>query len=209
MSDALNYLIKTRPEAMSAYFGFLKESGKHLDPKTRSLISVITKIDSQTEGGLRQYLPRALRDGATPHEILDAILMSFPTLGLAKIIWAIDIIMDMDIPEFRADLLGAEPDWHDMIEWSNVKDGDITYVDNCDGRNLFIYRSGDDYQVYDSRCPHQVTDIPQLALSGTRLICPKHKWAFDLSTGECVEKGSRPLNRFESRITDGRLLARW
>jgi nitrite reductase/ring-hydroxylating ferredoxin subunit/alkylhydroperoxidase/carboxymuconolactone decarboxylase family protein YurZ len=209
MSDALKYLIKARPEAMGAYFSFLKEAGKHLDPKTRSLISVITKIDSQTERGLRQYLPRALRDGATPNEVLDAILMAFPTLGLAKITWAIDIMLDMDIPEFRLELLGAEPEWHDLLDWSDVQDGEITYADNRDGRNVFIFRSGDDCRVYDSRCPHQVTNIPHLALSGLRLTCPKHQWAFDVSTGECVDKGTRPLNQFENRIEVGRLQARW
>ena len=209
MSDALKYLIKARPEAMGAYFTFLKEAGKHLDPKTRSLISVITKIDSQTERGLRQYLPRALRDGATPNEVLDAILTAFPTLGLAKITWAIDIMLDMDIPEFRADLLGVEPGWHDLLAWDEVKDRDITYVADCDGRSVFIYRSGDDCRVYDSRCPHQVTNIPHLALSGVRLTCPKHQWAFDVTTGECVDKGTRPLNQFESKVEAGRLHARW
>ena len=209
MSDALSYLIKSRPEAMKAYFTFLKEAGSHLDPKTRSLISIITKIDSQTERGLRQYLPRALRDGATPNEVLDAILMAFPTLGLAKIVWAMDILLDMDIPEFRTELLGAEAEWHDLIDWAGVSDGDITYVEEIDGRSVFIYRSGDDCRVYDSRCPHQVTNIPHLALSGVRLTCPKHQWAFDVSTGECVDKGTRPLNQFESRVTEGRLQARW
>jgi len=209
MSDALKYLIKARPEAMGAYFTFLKEAGKHLDPKTRSLISVITKIDSQTERGLRQYLPRALRDGATPNEVLDAILTAFPTLGLAKITWAIDIMLDMDIPEFRTELLGVEPGWHDLHAWDEVKDGDVTYIDDCDGRSVFVYRSGDDCRVYDSRCPHQVTNIPHLALSGVRLTCPKHEWAFDVTTGECVANGNRPLNQFESRIEAGRLHARW
>ncbi len=209
MSDALNYLIKARPEAMTAYFSFMKESGKHLDPKTRSLISVITKVDSQTERGLRQYLPRALRDGASPHEILDAILMAFPTLGLAKIIWAIDIILDMDIPEFRVGLLDSDSTWHQLADWNDVIDGDITYVEDCDGRNVFIYRSGEDCRVYDSRCPHQVTDIPHLALSGTQLTCPKHQWAFDVTTGECVAKGSRPLTLFDSKVEQGIVLAYW
>jgi nitrite reductase/ring-hydroxylating ferredoxin subunit/alkylhydroperoxidase/carboxymuconolactone decarboxylase family protein YurZ len=209
MSDALSYLIKTRPEAMKAYFSFLKESGKHLDPKTRSLISVITKVDSQTERGFRQYLPNAMRAGASPNEILDAILTAFPTLGLAKIVWAVDILLDMDIPEFRAELLDAETAWHDLIDWAEVNDDGITYVEDCDGRSVFIYRSGDDCRVYDSRCPHQVTDIPHLALSGVRLTCPKHQWAFDVSTGECLDKGTRPLNQFASRITRGRLQARW
>jgi len=209
MSDALSYLIKARPEAMKAYFAFMKETGKHLDPKTRSLISVITKIDSQTERGLRQYLPRALRDGATPDEVLDAILMAFPTLGLAKIVWAMDILLDMDIPEFRLGLMGAEPEWHHLIDWNEVTDGGITYIEECDGRSVFVYRSDDDCRVYDSRCPHQVTNIPHLALSGTRLTCPKHRWAFDVSTGECVDKGTRPLNQFESRVTEGQLQACW
>jgi nitrite reductase/ring-hydroxylating ferredoxin subunit/alkylhydroperoxidase/carboxymuconolactone decarboxylase family protein YurZ len=209
MSEALNYLIKARPEAMKAYFTFLKESGKHLDPKTRALISVITKVDSQTERGLRQYLPRALREGASPHEILDAILMAFPTLGLAKVVWAIDILLDMDIPEFRVELLDAESGWHDLVDWNEVNDDAITYVEDCDGRSVFIYRSGNDCRVYDSRCPHQVTDIPHLALSGMQLTCPKHQWAFDVSSGECVEKGSRPLKQFDSKVEQGRLLAYW
>lgn len=209
MSDALNYLIKARPDAITSYFKFMKEAGKHLDPKTRSLISVITKVDAQTEGGFRQYLPRALRDGASPQEILDALLMAFPTLGLVKIVWAIDILLDMDIPEFRAELLDVEAQWHQLIDLTEIKDGDITYVEDCDGRSIFIYRSGDDYRVYDSRCPHQVTNIPHLALEDKRLTCPKHQWAFDVSTGECVEKGNRPLKLFESKVENGKLLAYW
>jgi len=88
MSDALNYLIAVRGDALGHYFKFLKDTGKHLDPKTRNLISVITKVHAQTEAGLKQYLMRALREGCTPMEVLDALLMAFPALGLAKIVWA-------------------------------------------------------------------------------------------------------------------------
>jgi len=84
MSDALTYLVKARPEAMTHYFAFLKDAGKHLDPKTRDLISVISKVHAQTERGLRQYLGRALREGCTPAEVLDALLMAFSILGLAR-----------------------------------------------------------------------------------------------------------------------------
>ena len=208
MSDALNYLVSARPEAMKSYLKFLKETGKSLDPKTRMLITVITKIAVQTEGGLRQYLPQALSAGATPNEILDAILHAFPALGLAKIVWAIDILLDMDIPEFRAENLGAEKRWHDVKPADQIPEGKITYC-YSDGRNLFIYRANGEFQVYDSRCPHQVTNIPHLALEGFRLTCPKHHWAFDIKTGECVEKGNRPLKRFESKVENGQLLARW
>ena len=133
MSDALNYLIKARPEAMTDYFGFLKKAGQHLDTKTRDLISIITKVDAQTDPGFRQYMTRALRNGASPNEVIDALLMAFPTLGLAKIVWATNILIDMDIPEFRPENLFAEPAWHEVAAESELKDNDVTYFD-CDGR---------------------------------------------------------------------------
>ena len=208
MSDALDYLVKTRPEAMKSYFKFLKESGKSLDPKTRLLITVITKIATQTEKGLRQYLPQALNAGATPNEILDAILHAFPALGLAKIVWAIDILLDMDIPEFRAENLGAEKRWHQVSAVDQIPEGKTRYID-CDGRSLFIYRNNGEFNIYDSRCPHQVTDIPHLALEGFRLTCPKHHWAFDIRTGKCIDIGDRPLRRFEAKVEQDKLYARW
>ena len=208
MSDALDYLVKTRPDAMKSYFKFLKESSKSLDPKTRLLITVITKIATQTETGLRQYLPQALNAGATPNEILDAILHAFPALGLAKIVWAIDILLDMDIPEFRAENLGAEKRWHQISNVGQIPEGKTTYLD-CEGRCLFIYRDNGTFNIYDSRCPHQVTDIPHLALEGDRLTCPKHHWAFDIKTGACIDIGDRPLRRFEAKVEHDKLYARW
>ena len=208
MSDALTYLVKVRPTAMTGYFSFLKEAGKHLDPKTRNLISVITKVHAQTEPGFRQYLTRALREGASADEVLDALLMAFPALGLAKIVWATDILLEMDIPEFRPALLGAPAQWHDVAAMETLKEGEVNYLE-CDTRNLFVYKQKDTLKIYDSRCPHQVTNIPHLALQGNKLTCPKHNWAFDIVSGECVEKGDRPLHQFQHKIESGRLLAYW
>ena len=208
MSDALTYLVKARPEAMGAYFKFLKGAGTHLDPKTRNLISVITKVHAQTENGLRQYLTRALREGASADEILDALLMAFPALGLAKIVWAIDVILGMDLPEFRLDRAEHVPAWHDVAPTSALAEGETAYFD-CDGRNLFVYRKGATLKVYDSRCPHQATDIPHLALERGQLTCPKHGWAFDVASGRCTAGGDRPLQELPHKIEKGRLFAYW
>ncbi len=207
MSDALNYLIKARPEAMSAYFSFLKKAGEHLDPKTRSLISVITKVAAQTEKGFRQYLTRALRDGATPDEILDALLMAFPVLGLTKIIWAVEQLQEMDLPDFSLDALNTEPQWHDVILLEQLKEGTTRLT--CGGRDLFVHKEDDTIGIYDSHCPHQVTNIPELAIEDRKLVCPKHGWCFDLATGDCIEKGDRPLTGYKWQVVDGRLQAWW
>ena len=209
MSDALSYLVKARPEAMAAYFRFMKDAGSRLDPKTRNLISVITKVHAQTENGLRQYLKRALREGATADEVLDALLMAFPALGLAKIVWAVDAILKMDLPEFQRELAAeVEPSWHDVIAAAGVKSGKTLRLD-CDGRGLFVHKKGATVKVYDSHCPHEATNIPHLALAGATLTCPKHEWAFDIATGRCVAKGDRPLNALPHKIENKRLLVYW
>lgn len=209
MSDALNYLVQVRPETMGHYFKFLKETGRHLDPKTRNLISVITKVHAQTDRGFRQYVSRALREGCTPMEVIDALLMAFPALGLAKIVWATDILLDMNLPGFEpAALRGEPPQWHDVMAAADVADGQVLRIAH-EGRGLFVYREKRSYRVYDSRCPHQSTDIPDLALHGATLTCPKHGWAFDAHSGDCIKKGDTPLRRYEAKVSRGRLLARW
>ncbi len=208
MSDALNYLLKVRPDAMKSYFSFVKQAGEHLDPKTRAIISVITKVDNLTETGFRQYLVRALRVGVSADEIIDALFAAFPTLGLSKIIWAVDIILVMEIPEFDPELLGQNKEWHEVIAIDALKQDEVTYV-HADDRDLFIYYGNETAKVFDSRCPHQVTNIPELALEDCILTCPKHKWKFDIRTGECIDKGNRPLNQFESRVVDDRLEVYW
>lgn len=232
MSDALDYLVKARPDAVGHYFAFLKACGTHLDPKTRNLISVITKVHSQTERGLRQYLKRALREGCTPMEVLDALLMAFPALGLAKIIWAVDIILAMDLPGFHPDALkaampaatsaaatasapaaeaapAAGPTWHDLMATKAVAVGETCRVES-DGRAVFIHRAAQrTWRVYDSLCPHQVTNIPHLALQGHTLTCPKHEWQFDIRSGACTAKGDQPLRQWPCKVEKGRLLAQW
>ncbi len=230
MSDALNYLLAARPEALTHYFKFLKDAGKHLDPKTRNLISVITKVDAQTERGFKQYLGRALREGCSPAEVLDALLMAFPTLGLAKIIWAVDIILAMNLPGFdpaamRAQLSGdaetaqSEPNptdkpadsaetWHDVLTTAALADGQTTRVDSH-GRGLFITRDGDAYTVFDSHCSHQRTDMPLSALADCTLTCPKHQWGFNIKTGACLKEGGSPLLRLPAKAVGGRVLVQW
>ncbi len=214
MSDALSYLLRARPDEMAAYFRFLKGAGKRLDPKTRNLISVITKVHAQTENGLRQYLKRALREGASADEVIDALLMAFPTLGFAKIVWAIDVILRMDLPEFALERLApgapaesAPAAWHDVAALAGLPDpGTVRLAVGV--RGLFVHRHGNAIRVYDSRCPHQATDIPELALAGSRLTCPKHQWQFDVETGECVAVGDCPLTLLPHRIEAGRLRVR-
>ena len=141
-------------------------------------------------------------------EIIDALFLAFPTLGLSKIIWAVDIILEMDIPEFHQDSLGQKQSWHEVMAIEKLKDKEAVNV-HADGRDLFIYFESNEIKVFDSRCPHQATNIPELALDAYTLTCPKHGWKFNVKTGECIEKGDRPLHELESRVVQGQHEVHW
>jgi nitrite reductase/ring-hydroxylating ferredoxin subunit/alkylhydroperoxidase/carboxymuconolactone decarboxylase family protein YurZ len=208
MSAALDYLLQARPDAMGAYFKFLKEAGSRLDPKTRNLISVITKVSSQTERGLKQYLNRALREGSTADEVIDALLMAFPALGLAKIIWAVDVILAMNLPEFAPERLGQTVRWRKVADLKAVPPNKTVRIE-AEGKALFLHRTAKEIRAFDSRCPHQGTDMPELALAGAKLTCPKHKWVFDAKSGACLAKGHAPMKRYPAKIEKGAILVEW
>jgi len=111
---------------------------------------VITKVHSQTEAGLKQYLMRALGEGCTPMEVLDALLMAFPALGLAKIVWATEVILEMGIPEFSPELIASTPQWRDVMAEADIADGEVQRVETAT-RTVFVYREGASFKVYDPK----------------------------------------------------------
>ena len=118
------------------------------------------------------------------------------------------IILALGLPNFEPAALGAAGEWHDLLATKGFQVGETRRVE-CDGRGLFFHRDQQGIQVFDSRCPHQSTDIPDLALKGKTLTCPKHDWAFDVHSGDCIKKGNSPLKLWPSKIVKGRLLAQW
>lgn len=211
MSDALNYLIKTRPDAIKSYFDFLKKSSNHLDNKTRDLISIITKVAVKTEPGLRQYLKRALNNGCSANEIIDSLLTAFPALGFSKIIWAIDIIIDMNIVEFKTENINKKTSsWHEISTLKNLIEKKVMYF-SIDNNNIYVYRDKEDkFKVFNSNCPHQNYDIPISCLEDNYLTCPEHGWKFDLeNNGKCIDIGNKDLDCFEYKIVNNKLLAYW
>jgi nitrite reductase/ring-hydroxylating ferredoxin subunit/alkylhydroperoxidase/carboxymuconolactone decarboxylase family protein YurZ len=208
MSRALNYLLKARPEAMQAYFAFLRDNGSRLDDKTRILISIITKVAVQTDGGLRQYTRQAIRLGVSGDEILDALLMAFPALGLSKIVWAIDIFLDMDLAEFSETPAAEEAQWHFVIERDRIPADGVTTAE-IDGRALFISADDGQVNVFDAHCPHQDTNLVYSKRVDMRVECAMHGWQFDLKTGNCIRFGNKGLKKYEHKFDEERLMVRW
>ncbi len=126
--------------------------------------------------------------------------MAFPALGLAKIVWAVDIILAMDLPEFRAAGLGAEPHeplWHDVMAVSDLAPGATARVE-CDGRGLFVHHGAQGWQVFDSLCPHQTTNIPHLALQGHDVDLPETRMGVRRFDRSMHRQGRQPAETLGS-----------
>ena len=190
---------------MQAYFNFVKKAEGSLDPKIRAIISVITKIDNQTEKGFKQYLKRALNEGVSANELIDAIMVAFPTLGLSKIVWAMDILLQMDLPEFNPENLVSQPGWHEVPDSLDLATGETRFL-TVNERGVFVHKNDSgELRLYDQRCPHQATLITAESLEKNTLNCPKHGWKFDITNGECIDKGDRPLKELNHKLENNRL----
>lgn len=218
MSRALDFLLKARPQAMGAYFQFVKDNGSRLDPKTRALISVITKVAVETELGLVQYTRKALAVGASPEEVLDAIMMAFPALGLSRIVWAVDVLIDHGVEGFAAladeaaalaqaspgprgevlDVCALDP----LPERQTIKRNSGRYP-------LLLWREGGTVRAFKAYCSHQGMELMSSGIKGAQVTCAQHGWQFTLPDGRCSRGEKWGLRELPVILRGGRVIVEW
>ena len=220
-SRGLAYLKKVRPEAIAHLLKFFRESGQHLEPRTRFLISIVTKVINLSPRGLQQYVRRALEEGATPDEIIDAVLCSYPCAGLTKVVDAIDVILDMKLPGFEALDEEASPgaevppadepggEWRELATREELgEDGRLEV--NVEGKSLAVFHIDGEIFVIDGHCPHRGGPLIRGQVQGKTVVCPLHHWQFELQTGACQNNPGARVGTYEARIEDdGRILVKF
>ncbi|MBK6659840.1 MAG: Rieske 2Fe-2S domain-containing protein [Proteobacteria bacterium] len=217
MSRALDYLMKARPQAMGAYFKFLKDNGSRLDPKTRALISVITKVAVETELGLVQYTRRALEVGASPDEILDALMMAFPALGLSRIVWAVDVLIEHGVEGFAE--LSLHDDEAAPVAAPRGETLDVCALDQLPERQtvkrnsgrypLLLWREGGAVRAFKAYCSHQGMELMTSGIKGAQVTCAQHGWQFTLPDGRCSRGDKWGLSELPVTLRGGRVIVQW
>lgn len=77
------------------------------------------------------------------------------------------------------------------------------------GKRIALARIGGDIFAIDNRCPHWGGPLGAGTLSVKRreIICPWHRFRFDLDTGACVASNLRkPACRYDVRLDGKRVL---
>lgn len=201
--SGLQWLSRERPEAMQHLLAFFRESSRHLDPKTRFLISIVTKVVNLSERGLRQYIPRAIREGATPDEVLDAILCAYPAAGLTNVIDAVQVFRSLELDRL-ASALEPSPQWFAVARVDDIAPGTATVVDTGD-RSVAVYNVAGTFHATDNACLHQGAELGCGVLTGSTVTCPLHGWQFDVITGACLTTPGQQVQSFPVRVDGGEI----
>lgn len=222
-SRGLKYLTEVRPEAVEHLLKFFAESARHLDPRTRFLISVVTKVISHSARGLRQYVRRALEEGASPDEIIDAVLCAYPCAGLTRVVDAIDVILEMDLPGFEPTALASNPGeagseragpaqepeagpetWQEVATLSEIPRAGGFCVE-LGSRQIALFKGEKKIFAVDDTCPHASASLSEGTVSGNEVTCPRHRWMFRLDNGRCTNHPRTIVRTYQTRVEGGRV----
>jgi 4-carboxymuconolactone decarboxylase len=93
--DGIAMMQEHRPAAVEAYMHLLGTLGGSLDERTRELVLIALQTTQSSPRALRRHVPAALRAGASPDEVIDAIGLALPVAGLTRVSEALAAVGDL------------------------------------------------------------------------------------------------------------------
>lgn len=98
-ADGVAVLTAYRPKVLHAFLDLEPLLGETLEPVTRELIRIAVQVEHGSRRALRSSVPRALAEGATPDQIIDAVMLGVPEVGMVGVIEALGMVAEfLEIP---------------------------------------------------------------------------------------------------------------
>jgi len=69
-----------------------------------------------------------------------------------------------------------------------------------------IKRDDGSFFAVEASCKHQGADLLVGYSGGTVVSCHRHQWKYNLETGECLNRKSLPLRRYDLKIENNQIL---
>ena len=91
--DGLTFVMEHRKEVFKNYQKLVSSLGSNLDEKTRELIMLAIQMNSPSPEAIKIIIPKAIRAGATKDEIIDAIILTIPIVGLSTVIKMLPFVL--------------------------------------------------------------------------------------------------------------------
>lgn len=92
--SGMSLLSAYRPEVLQAYLDLSPLLGRSLEPVTRELVRIAVQVAGRSYRALRCSVPRALAQGATPEQVIDAVTLALPEAGMGRVSDALAVVAE-------------------------------------------------------------------------------------------------------------------
>lgn len=107
------------------------------------------------------------------------------------------------MPETTHDLTG----FVDVAAVSDLSTSEGRIVEAAGTWIAVFVADGQTYAI-DNACPHMAGPLGAGPCRDGIVTCPVHGWRFDVRTGEAPTNPNTKVERFETRVSDGRVFVR-
>jgi len=94
-----------------------------------------------------------------------------------------------------------------VLHVDGLKPGEVSEV-IAGGTAICVANVDGAYHAVSNTCPHADGPLGEGALQGTKVLCPYHGWAFDVTTGACETNASSSIEVFEVQVKDDAVCVR-
>ena len=89
-----------------------------------------------------------------------------------------------------------------VLDLAELPSGKTTLV-TVDGRDVALFRRGDEVLAIGNECPHQGGSLCDGWVEGDIVICPLHGWEFDARSGACMTVPGEGVPRYAATVEAG------
>ncbi|MBI1323744.1 Rieske 2Fe-2S domain-containing protein [bacterium] len=99
-------------------------------------------------------------------------------------------------------LVDPEPvGWQACGRFSDLEEGKGVAVQIA-GHPIALFLYDGNVEAIDARCPHAAGPLDRGWLDGGRVVCPLHRWKFEIRTGQCLTAPDKPVRHYRTRVDE-------
>jgi nitrite reductase/ring-hydroxylating ferredoxin subunit/alkylhydroperoxidase/carboxymuconolactone decarboxylase family protein YurZ len=200
----MRFLLEARNWEASRILALESYACPHLDKKSRALIDLVLSTIRPSERALRRALTKAVGGGAKRDEIIDAILAAHPIAGTENVTQATEWMLDWEAERHAQEPSRQAGEGEDgflrAAALSDLTPGEPRTVRLGDRSVVLIRLEDGGVTALSNICPHSGGPLGEGRLEGNILTCPWHDWHFEITTGECINRGGKFAQVFPVKI---------
>jgi nitrite reductase (NADH) small subunit len=77
------------------------------------------------------------------------------------------------------------------------------------GKYIALFKYGNKIYAIRNSCPHQGADLAEGHISDSKVVCPLHRWSFDLKTGAFSGNENIRVPTYEVKVEKDEVYILW